>query len=33
MIEAIRTYEGQQKVIHAFDSTEKKAVDEVGRLR
>ena len=33
MIETIRTYEAQQKVIQAFDSTEKKAVDEVGRLR
>jgi flagellar basal-body rod protein FlgG len=33
MIEAIRTYEVQQKVIHSFDSTRKKAVDEVGRLR
>ncbi|MBW2056210.1 MAG: flagellar basal-body rod protein FlgF [Deltaproteobacteria bacterium] len=33
MIETIRTYEAQQKVIHSFDSTEKKAVDEVGRLR
>ena len=33
MIEAIRTYEAQQKVIHSFDDARKKAVDEVGRLR
>lgn len=33
MIETIRTYEAQQKVIHSFDGIRKKAVDEVGRLR
>ncbi len=33
MIDAIRTYEVQQKVIRSFDDTRKKVVDEVGRLR
>lgn len=33
MIETIRAYEAQQKVIHSFDGAQKKAVDEVGRLR
>jgi len=33
MIDAIRTYEAQQKMIHAFDDAKKKAVGEVGRLR
>jgi flagellar basal-body rod protein FlgG len=33
MIDAIRSYEVQQKVIHAFDDTRKKVVEEVGRLR
>ena len=33
MIEAIRTFENQQKVIHAFDSAQKSAVNDVGRLR
>jgi len=33
MIEAIRTFEGHQKMIHAFDSAQKNAVNEIGRLR
>ncbi len=33
MIDAIRTYEVQQKVIHSFDDTRRKVVEEVGRLR
>jgi flagellar basal-body rod protein FlgG len=33
MIEAIRTYEGQQKMIQTFDEIEKKVIDEVGSLR
>jgi flagellar basal-body rod protein FlgG len=33
MIEAIRTFENQQKVVHAFDGIQKSAVNEVGRLR
>lgn len=33
MIEAIRTFENQQKMIHAFDSAQRSVVNEVGRLR
>ena len=33
MISAIRTFEDHQKMIHAFDSAQKSAVSEIGRLR
>lgn len=33
MIEAIRSFEDHQKIIHTFDSTHKSAVNEIGRLR
>jgi flagellar basal-body rod protein FlgG len=33
MIEAIRSFEHHQKMIHTFDSAHKSAVNEIGRLR
>jgi len=33
MVEALRSFEDHQKVIHTFDSTQQSAVNQIGRLR
>ena len=33
MVEALRSFEDHQKVIHSFDSIHQSAVNQIGRLR